>query len=149
MVNAPRPLWQPSWISKHFGRKCPICKVRGYSDFIDSVILGRTQGSETVVRKTQIKDSEGEVVRTIEREVDIPVVHVKSKRNYHCYNCGKDWYAIKTATHEGVMPKTPRSVVISKEVMTREIVKVPCRYCGTLNVLPTDKFCSGCGAPVK
>jgi len=35
-----------------------------------------------------------------------------------------------------------------KIVKEREIVKIPCYYCGTLNAI-TEKACSKCGAPVK
>lgn len=41
------------------------------------------------------------------------------------------------ATHE----------VHTKEVVVREIVKVPCRYCGQLNLMNSAK-CLSCGAPL-
>jgi len=41
----------------------------------------------------------------------------------------------------------PVAQVYVKETI-REIVKVPCRYCGFLNV-NTDPRCSSCGAPTK
>jgi hypothetical protein len=43
---------------------------------------------------------------------------------------------------------TPPPPVIfqTREVITREVVKIPCRYCGQLN-LQSDRFCTGCGAP--
>jgi hypothetical protein len=41
-------------------------------------------------------------------------------------------------------PGAQRTVVIQ-----REIVKVPCRYCGTLNEIATAKTCSNCGAPLR
>jgi hypothetical protein len=51
------------------------------------------------------------------------------------------------------IPSTPPLVtqreIMQKETITREVVKVPCKYCGTLNIIATDRFCSGCGAPVK
>lgn len=34
-------------------------------------------------------------------------------------------------------------------VVQREIVKVPCKYCGTLNEIATAKACSNCGAAIK
>ena len=36
-----------------------------------------------------------------------------------------------------------------KEVIQREIVKVPCKFCGNLNELATTRFCPSCGAAVK
>jgi Zn finger protein HypA/HybF involved in hydrogenase expression len=37
----------------------------------------------------------------------------------------------------------------SREVIQREIVKVPCKFCGNLNELATARFCPSCGAAVK
>lgn len=36
-----------------------------------------------------------------------------------------------------------------KQVIQREIVKVPCKFCGNLNELATTRFCPSCGAAVK
>jgi hypothetical protein len=41
---------------------------------------------------------------------------------------------------------SPPTVVHEKETI-REVVKVPCRYCGQLNLM-TDKKCSSCGANI-
>lgn len=48
-----------------------------------------------------------------------------------------------------VQAPPPQPTVIREREVTREIVKVPCRYCGNLNDLATDRFCRSCGAPVK
>lgn len=39
-------------------------------------------------------------------------------------------------------------VMKEKEVIIKEIVKIPCRYCGTL-IVNTDTYCSSCGAALK
>lgn len=62
--------------------------------------------------------------------------------------------AIKREMASGVMKQKqgeppqqkPTKEVYVKEVF-REIVKVPCGYCGTLNEITWEK-CSGCGAPL-
>ena len=56
-------------------------------------------------------------------------------------------------TKEVVLVSAPGTAVapniIQKEaVVQKEIVRVPCKFCGTLNDLATAKFCSSCGAPV-
>lgn len=43
----------------------------------------------------------------------------------------------------------PQPAVVREREITREIVRVPCRYCGNLNDLATARFCSSCGAPIK
>jgi len=45
------------------------------------------------------------------------------------------------------MPQTDGGTIIEREVV-REIVKVPCKYCGTL-VEITKSSCQSCGAPFK
>ena len=38
--------------------------------------------------------------------------------------------------------------VVHREVIIREIVKIPCRHCGTLNENTTQR-CPNCGAPTR
>lgn len=47
---------------------------------------------------------------------------------------------------ESLRAKAPPTVRIQREVVTREIVKIPCKYCGTLNENTYQK-CLGCHAP--
>lgn len=49
-------------------------------------------------------------------------------------------------TSQQAQPKPTRDVYV-KEVL-REVVKVPCKYCGALNEV-TEKKCCSCGAPVR
>ena len=46
------------------------------------------------------------------------------------------------------LPPPPTQPVIQKEVITREVVMIPCQYCGGL-MLQTATFCSNCGAKRK
>jgi len=39
--------------------------------------------------------------------------------------------------------------VSAPQIIQREIVKVPCKYCGNLNDLATTRVCPSCGAPVR
>jgi len=54
-------------------------------------------------------------------------------------------YVSRLALQSGL----PQREVIKSETITREVVKVQCKYCGAMNNLATDKFCAGCGAPVR
>lgn len=46
-------------------------------------------------------------------------------------------------------PSAQPIMVKEKEVIQREVVKVPCKFCGNLNDLASTRFCPSCGAPVK
>jgi DNA-binding MarR family transcriptional regulator len=48
------------------------------------------------------------------------------------------------ASRESALPNATKTIVIQ-----REIVKVPCKYCGALNEMATTKTCSNCGAVLK
>ena len=48
----------------------------------------------------------------------------------------------RSREHNQNNPDVPTRTV----VIRREIVKVPCKYCGTLNEIATAKTCSNCGA---
>ena len=41
-----------------------------------------------------------------------------------------------------------QAIIREREVVIKEIVRVPCRFCGTLNV-QTEKKCSSCGATIS
>lgn len=60
---------------------------------------------------------------------------------------GEALLALKDAREQqaSAQEPSPQHTVI----IQRDIVKVPCKFCGNLNDLATAKFCSGCGAPVK
>lgn len=73
------------------------------------------------------------------------------------------WILVKEKIYEAIArispPKTPPAGVASSEnpsaapqiverVIIREIVKIPCRYCGALNE-NTQSRCGGCGAEIR
>lgn len=42
----------------------------------------------------------------------------------------------------------PNASLQQTTIIEREVVKIPCKYCGTLNDAVRSKTCSQCGAPV-
>ena len=50
---------------------------------------------------------------------------------------------------ESVKPISAPIAPTRTVVIQREIVKVPCKYCGALNDIATSRKCSNCGAAVK
>jgi predicted transcriptional regulator len=51
--------------------------------------------------------------------------------------------------HESVLRESATPIATRTIVIQREIVKVPCKYCGTLNEIATAKTCSNCGAAIR
>ena len=46
------------------------------------------------------------------------------------------------------IPDPAPSVIYQKEIQ-KEIIMLPCKFCGNLNRLGLDKHCGSCGAPIK
>ena len=42
----------------------------------------------------------------------------------------------------------PNSAMPQTTIVEREIVKIPCKYCGSLNDIVSNRTCPQCGAPV-
>jgi len=102
-------------------RKCPHCSARGSVGFVRSEIVNLNGMNLT-------------------------------RSYYHCAKCGQSWSSDRQEGLQALSrPSTPVSpTVIQKETTIQsEIVKVPCKFCGTLNIIATDRFCAGCGAAVK
>ena len=84
-------------------------------------------------------------------EVSMPEVVCEKCSTYYVLAIQSGMFTMRWKLVEKQTVPTPiaPTVVKEKEVIQREIVKVPCKFCGNLNDLATAKFCSGCGAPVK
>ena len=69
-----------------------------------------------------------------------------SERKKYCANCGRE---IKPG--QGI-ELNYRYTVCSEECkkeIQKEIIMLPCKFCGNLNRLGLDKHCGSCGAPIK
>lgn len=80
-----------NWLARHFGEKCPFCGQRGQVLLESSEETGSEDGYETVTREDKIKNDEGEVTGTIEREEQIHVVRTNLLNHYKCSSCGEAW----------------------------------------------------------
>jgi hypothetical protein len=57
--------------------------------------------------------------------------------------------AVKDSTSSQDREQAPRTEPTRTVVIQREIVKVACKYCGSLNELATSQVCSRCGAKIS
>ena len=143
---------EPGLFSRHFAKKCPTCHKRGYSTFVNSVLVSRNPAYTTVKRKTRIRNSQGDVT-IIEKPEQILVTRERIRHNYLCQNCKNSWYVTTTREYEGaeIEPKKQQENPVIKErevIREREVLRIPCQHCKTLVDPVRDKKCPSCGASV-
>jgi DNA-directed RNA polymerase subunit RPC12/RpoP len=136
-----------------FSPKCPHCGTKGEIKYIGWKrtneehgygIVTRTQ-TESRVRKGTDGNGITEDV-TVERQERAPVVRRTYTRLYRCMRCTKSWTKDKTTEEEDFSP--PRPLEKSTVVVTKEVMKIPCRYCGALLDPVQNSLCPRCGAKI-
>lgn len=139
----------------HYTRpRCPSCGRYGTVSSSGSEVVDTETGYGLVTRHdtttTSRRDDEGNLVKeksVTSRQERAPVVRKTVRTTYRCRECGHS-YSRDSVTEEEDFADRPtkekETVVIQKEV-----VKVPCKYCGALNDIVAQKTCSNCGAAIK
>lgn len=140
----------PGWVGRNFGMRCPHCSSRGYMKVTGTSVVTREPGYQTVKRQRRIKDRYGNTTRTEEYQEQIHVVKTTIRTDYRCANCGAESHSTKSSVGEGTL-ESRRKEEVTREtlVVQKEVVKVPCRYCGSLNEIATTRVCGSCGAAIK
>lgn len=133
--------------------KCPQCGRRGNYMLAGTKVLGEEHTFGIVTRKTMTtRNRRGRNGRTryedvTTREERAPVIRTTTRYTYACKKCGRTTFTDKVTQQEdfsrGEESSPQQTVVVQKE-----IVKVPCKYCGVLNEI-TARTCSNCGAAIK
>jgi rubredoxin len=135
--------------------KCPSCGARGTIVFDRSEVV-KTERAYGIVTRTETatnrrRDNQGRMVNeesTSEREERAPVIRTTSQDYHKCSKCGYS-YSSESVDEEEDFSRVEKPVEKQTVIVQREVVKVPCKYCGTLNEIATAKNCSNCGASLK
>ncbi len=135
--------------------RCPSCRTRGSMRAAGSEVINQERAygivtrHETTTRKN--RDSNGRVRyedETTTRQERAPIVKATVRYSFKCKRCGAMTYRDRHKQWEDFSrdeePAKEKTIIIQKEV-----VKVPCKYCGALNEIATQKTCSNCGAVIK
>lgn len=139
----------------YFSRqKCPTCGARGTIGYSGSAVVNEEKGYGLVTRndtvKTRRKDNSGKVVdetSTSSRQERAPVVRRTVRATYKCAACGYSYSKDSFRVEEDFSDRPEKEKETT--IIQKEVVKVPCKYCGALNDLATDRYCTSCGAAVK
>lgn len=143
----------------YFSRpKCAKCGRRGTILPNGTVVTNRMPGFGLVTRTDTVTDrgqsSDGTTttsVKEVHRQERVPTVTVTTRHLYKCTACGNETFKdvvsqTEDFTRSGQEPVQP--TVIQKETV-KEVLRVPCKYCGTLLDPISDRRCPSCGSPVK
>jgi len=137
----------------YYGRpKCSYCGARGQIQPTGSSVASREPAYGIVTRTDTITKNrvhpDGtpyKEVTHVNRQERVPTLRITTRTNYHCANCGNKWSKDTLKEVEDFTraePKDPNKTVI----IEREVVKIPCKYCGMLVDPVRDAKCPSCGA---
>ncbi len=118
---------------------CPQCGRRGTRELIRSETLGQEPAYGLVTRTSHVEGVYWEQDRTVTSKERVPVIRTTTRSYYRCRSCQHQW-AEDTATQREDFSRREGPVVVEKEV-----VRIPCKYCGALVDPVANTTCPNCG----
>ena len=131
--------------------KCPSCGSRGTIALDRSDVIGKKKAYGIVTRTdtttSRVPDGQGKMISqesTTERQERVPVVKTTSQDYYKCSKCGYSYSKESVDEEEDFSrDEEPRE---REKIVEREVVKVRCKYCGTMADPVRNETCPKCGA---
>lgn len=162
------PLWgvvlviiEVTGLIAYYGRtKCENCGARGSFLPSEKETLKQEKGYGIVTRTDRVSrrkssyddedfyDGSEFEDTTIEREERVPVVRTTWRFIRKCAKCGYMRKSDNTYTDEQEDFTVPSARPIREREITREVLRIPCAHCGTLNDPVRRQRCTSCGAPL-
>ncbi len=134
--------------------KCPSCGARDTIGLLGSEVVKTEKAYGLVDRMdtttTRRRNRQGGTTKeesTTTRQERAPIIRTTTRTTYHCRKCGYN-YSRESVDEEEDFARDETPSGKETVILQKEIVKVPCRYCGTLNEV-TRRTCSNCGASIK
>lgn len=131
-----------------FSPSCPSCKTKGQIVCVGLTTITKNRGIGIVTRTDKVTKevtlSSGETQEektTVKRQERVPVVRGKQRIYYRCSACGHAWTKTSSYEFEDLAPTQPQPTV----VVSKEVTKIPCKYCGNLVNLNEVNICPSCG----
>ena len=138
--------------------KCGACGARGTisqsgTEVVSSVpgfgIVTRTDTITTDKRRSSGSSTE---VSHVKRQERVPTVTNTIRTYYKCSKCANTTYRDAVTQVEDFSRsgnEQEPTTVKQTTVIQKEVLKVPCKYCGTLLDPVRERYCTSCGSPVK
>jgi hypothetical protein len=132
--------------------KCAYCGARGKihdagSETVNSIpAYGLVSRTDVIVKNRTRSDGTSYEEHThVSRQERVPTLRITTRHYYQCSNCSKKWSKDSLREVEDFSrepPTDPNKTLI----IEREVVKIPCRYCGMLVDPARDSKCPSCGS---
>jgi len=128
--------------------KCAKCGTKGKIVHVGLTIITKKRGMGIVTRtdtitKTVQLPSGGKRKETTEvkRQERAPMIRGTQRDYYRCSACNNASTRITSYEREDTEPRDTEKTVL----VTKEVTKVPCKYCGNLVNLSEVSICPNCG----
>jgi DNA-directed RNA polymerase subunit RPC12/RpoP len=79
----------------------------------------------------------------VNRQERVPVVRTTVRQHYQCLQCSHSWFRDTVSQEEDFSPPGQNQSTV---VVSREVLRIPCRFCGTLIDPIQSMTCPKCGA---
>lgn len=130
------------------GPKCSECKAKGKIVQLGLTTVTRERGMGVVTRTDSITKTvrllSGErrkETTEVKRQERVPVLRGIQRYYYRCSACNHAYTKLTPFEIEDTSPRQDQKTI----VLTKEVTKVPCKYCGNLINLNEVNICPRCG----
>jgi len=140
-----------------FSPKCSFCSTKGEIVYLGWQKIKVEHGFGVVVRQQTSTVSKRDVRgrrytenAVTKRQERVPVVRTTFRYHYECGSCRNAWANDKIVEEEDFSPPSQQQPIVreSNTVYTKEVLRVPCKYCGTLLDPIQNKTCPQCGGKI-
>lgn len=136
--------------------KCPYCRMKGEIVYVGWQKAKVEHGYGVVTRrqvqsvmKTDRQGRRYTEQAVTEKQERAPISQTTYRHHYHCLSCNNSWTKDTMTKEEDFAPPPATVMKENNTVLTREVVKIPCKYCAMLVDPVRDAKCPSCGANLR
>ena len=144
----------------YYGRpKCGRCGARGTVFQSGTEVVRSVPGFGLVTRtdtittdKHRSSGASSNEVSQVKRQERVPTMTNTVRTYYKCSSCANTTYRdTVTQVEDFSRSGNEQAPTMVKEttVIQKEVLKVPCKYCGTLLDPVQERYCTSCGSPIR
>jgi hypothetical protein len=135
--------------------RCSYCGARGRIQTTGSYIVSRLPAygivtrTDTITKNRRRSDGTTYAEQThVNRQERVPTLKITTRTFYGCSSCNNKWSRDSFSEVED-FSREPARDPNKTVVIEREVVKIPCKYCGMLVDPVRDSKCPSCGANLQ
>jgi hypothetical protein len=127
---------------------CAKCGTKGKIVHVGLTIITKKRGmgivtrTDTITKTVRLPSGEKRKETTeVNRQERAPMIRGTRRDYYRCSACNNAWTKIRNYEYEDTESRDTEKTVL----VTKEVTKVPCKYCGNLVNLSEVGTCPKCG----